>query len=242
VHGNIGIVSDANLLITCSKASAKASAAQQHRPFKCDQCSKSFRNKSGLSNHRIIHNGQKPHKCSFKGCGKSFARSCDLTRHTRLHTGDKPFKCKYNGCGKQFTRSVQLRLHMMDHTGLRPYNCNVCKKGFKTLQNAQIHMRIHTGEKPYECKHCHKRFTQSSSLKTHLTSIHADKWWHTCYMYVCVLYIFPFLYCMEYKEFCRWVLIECCLFLPPFTFLILLFYNNLLSSPISFSILCSILL
>eukprot|EP01084_Bolivina_argentea_P295984 509719_1 len=145
------------------------------KPFKCDECSKSFRNKSGLSNHRITHNGDKPHKCTVSGCGKSVARSCDLTRHTRLHTGHKPFKCQYKTCHKSFTRSVQLRLHLMDHTGQRPFKCDICMKGFKTLQNAQIHMRIHTGEKPYVCTYCKKRFTQSSSLKTHLASIHSEE-------------------------------------------------------------------
>lgn len=170
IHGNSSAMNDPNILI-CTTKKAKT---PQPKPFKCTECNKSFRNKSGLSNHRIIHNGVKPHKCKYDGCGKAFARSCDLTRHTRLHTGDKPFKCKYVGCGKEFTRSVQLRLHLMDHTGNRPYSCNVCKKGFKTLQNAQIHMRIHTGEKPYVCKYCQKRFTQSSSLNTHLASIHAS--------------------------------------------------------------------
>ena len=110
------------------------------RPFKCPQCDKSFRNKSGLSNHKVIHRKIKPHKCKHPGCTKAFARSCDLTRHTRLHTGVKPFKCTFGDCGKAFTRSVQLRLHMMDHTGLRPHKCKICKKGFKTLQNMQIHM------------------------------------------------------------------------------------------------------
>eukprot|EP00483_Globobulimina_turgida_P012057 UN12079 len=61
----------------------------------------------------------------------------------------------------------------MDHSGIRPYHCSICKKGFKTLQNQQIHMRIHTGEKPYQCKFCKKKFTQSSSLRTHITSIHS---------------------------------------------------------------------
>eukprot|EP01083_Nonionella_stella_P197149 724994_1 len=140
------------------------------KAFKCVVCSKSFRNKSGLSNHKIIHNQSKPHKCTYQKCKKAFGRSCDLTRHLRLHTGQKPFKC--TTCGKAFTRSVQLRLHVMDHTGKRPYHCSICKKGFKTLQNEKIHMRIHTGEKPYECDFCHKKFTQSSSLRTHLSSIH----------------------------------------------------------------------
>jgi len=148
----------------------KDSAAE--KKFACPKCGKRFKNKSGLSNHKVIHNGLKPHKCRFAGCGKAFARSCDLTRHTRLHTGDKPFVCKYKGCGKSFTRSVQLRLHVMDHTGLRPFRCEICKKGFKTLQNAQIHRRTHTGEKPYQCQICKKRFTQSSSLRTHMSSLH----------------------------------------------------------------------
>ena len=157
-----------------SKQKQKGKGKKEERPYRCSKCTKSFRNKAGLSNHKIIHNGLKPHKCKFANCSKAFARSCDLTRHTRLHTGDKPFKCTMGDCKKAFTRSVQLRLHVMDHTGYRPFHCQVCGKGFKTLQNSQIHMRIHTGERPYQCKHCKKRFTQSSSMRTHVTSMHRD--------------------------------------------------------------------
>ena len=44
-----------------------------------------------LVNHMRVHSGEKPFKC--EQCSKTFARTENLKIHKRTHTGDKPFKC-----------------------------------------------------------------------------------------------------------------------------------------------------
>ena len=47
------------------------------------------------------------------------------------------------------------------HTGEGPDVCQVCGKGFVSVQNLKQHHRVHTKEKVFSCTRCDRRFGQS---------------------------------------------------------------------------------
>lgn len=85
------------------------SSAFQENPskgLKCKDCPKTFKYKSKLLRHELVHTKLKLFKCKY--CTKSFSLSFNLKVHTRIHLGLKPYECKYPGCKKAFAQSSNL--------------------------------------------------------------------------------------------------------------------------------------
>ncbi|XP_067014626.2 zinc finger protein 567 [Anabrus simplex] len=132
--------------------------------FRCKICFKSFTRKASLTNHIVIHTGERPHCCNV--CDKSFSLKTTLRNHSRIHTGDKPYWC--NVCGKSFIHRNKLRNHIVIHTGERPHCCNVCDKSFSLKSTLTNHLRIHTVKRRHWCNVCFKSFIRKASLTRHM--------------------------------------------------------------------------
>lgn len=113
------------------------------RNFICEICSKSFKAKRDLRNHRIRHETKdvKKFQCSF--CQLMLKSKYTLNRHILIHSGEKKHQCSY--CQRAFTQKNELNKHLRVHIGENTYRCEEagCSQAFRLLAELRLHQQIH---------------------------------------------------------------------------------------------------
>ena len=118
--------------------------------------------KTQLKTHIDRHHGEK-HTCSY--CGQEYGGIYALTCHiNRVHE-----KIPCAQCGKLVGIDCMNRHISSAHTpnDQKKYQCDVCPKGFSSLQHLRDHRNLHTGEKPYKCKFCPSCFASKGNHAMH---------------------------------------------------------------------------
>ncbi|BES87585.1 Zinc finger, C2H2 type [Nesidiocoris tenuis] len=175
---NIDIISPQGGKIFSSKSELQLHSQlhmREVKPYKCNQCSKTFANSSYLSQHTRIHLGIKPYRCEI--CQRKFTQLSHLQQHIRTHTGDKPYKCRHPGCNKAFSQLSNLQSHSRCHQTDKPYKCNSCYKCFSDEPSLLEHIPKHKESKHLKthiCQYCGKSYTQETYLTKHMQK-HAER-------------------------------------------------------------------
>ena len=127
---NIKLMSDENM----NNNNNKNNNIDLTRPYSCEYCEKTFKEKGNMKSHMRVHTGERPFKCDV--CKKSFGQRHHLVNHKLLHTGEKPFSCDI--CGKTFRSKSNLKVHVRDHHA--SLKCDGCGETFRTKLKFDYHI------------------------------------------------------------------------------------------------------
>ena len=78
-------------------------------------------------------------------------------------------------CNKDFPSTAQLKKHVqIYHKNVYSHICNLCDKGFHSMEGLREHQKVHKGSL-FKCEKCTKTFTMARAKKRHLRDIHGKK-------------------------------------------------------------------
>ncbi|XP_076427146.1 zinc finger and SCAN domain containing protein 4C [Peromyscus maniculatus bairdii] len=107
------------------------------KPYKCEECSRTFKYPCNLSVHQKKHRKERSFVCTH--CLKAFYQVSDLRNHEVIHMPEKPFPC--STCGRSFSHKTNLQAHERIHTGEKPYTCSLCYHRFRQSSTYHRHLR-----------------------------------------------------------------------------------------------------
>ncbi|XP_020013841.2 zinc finger protein 646 [Castor canadensis] len=146
------------------------SGLEEYRPFRCEDCGRTYRHAGSLINHRKSHQtGVYP--CSI--CSKQLFNAAALKNHVRAHhrprqgTGEDgqlsvspaPLLLAETTCKEE-----EVPTSTLDH---RPYKCGECGRAYRHRGSLVNHRHSHrTGE--YQCSLCPRKYPNLMALRNHV--------------------------------------------------------------------------
>lgn len=152
-------------MVSCRLELAGNNLIFYYRCTVCEECGRSFIQKSDLGRHELIHKSSFDHICTWSGCDKRFKTKKNMRNHLKLHNQDRKFQCDF--CSKRFRTLAYLNSHLQTHQDVKKYKCNFCDKGFVYANQLNSHLNVHKIEKPFQCPVCNKNFKRKSDLTFH---------------------------------------------------------------------------
>lgn len=113
-------------------------AVAGERPHRCDQCEKSFKDRSLLIRHKRTHGKERPFSCAH--CNKVFLSKSELRRHLTVHSGASTTPFSRDDV---ISNVCKFRLFPPDE---KPFSCEYCQTLFRRKDNLNRHIRHHHTE------------------------------------------------------------------------------------------------
>ncbi|KAF9816271.1 hypothetical protein SFRURICE_003822 [Spodoptera frugiperda] len=148
---------------------------QSSRKYKCEECNKQYRARSGLEAHRKSVHATSDNRAFCVPCKTYFKNRNTLNHHMRTHSkhideNDKRLIC--NECGAKFLTKGSLQVHInWEHLKIA-HKCTQCSKVFKNNYTLSRHvMYVHDKQRPPKnkiCDYCGRGFTTVTILRSHI--------------------------------------------------------------------------
>lgn len=95
------------------RSGVRSESRELYSKYACDDCGKSFTQKSSLKTHMLIHSNEKPHKCTE--CGRRCRTKGNLMSHMQAHKVANAVPIKCTVCSRVFNTMAALEVHFRTH-------------------------------------------------------------------------------------------------------------------------------
>lgn len=143
--------------------------------FLCKSCPRTFRHRSTLTQHELIHENNRERKFACGVCGRKFYTQMARKNHLKTHDPSRKPLFHCGDCGQSFLFKGNLLVHQQKHAG-QTIQCTYCQKRYVRAVDLEVHLRSHTGDTPFKCDKCEKAFTKRSTLRKHLQLHEGIQW------------------------------------------------------------------